>query len=134
MGKFLKMLLTCLCVSATACGQKEYTDLDADAFEAYITHHKEQGLQLIDVRTPEEYAGGTIPGAVMIDVKDNAFAANAEAKLDKDNPVAVFCRSGRRSAAAASILTEKGFKTVVNLTGGFLAWQGAGKAVAIPAE
>ena len=134
MGKFLKMLLTCLCVSATACGQKEYTDLDADAFEAYITHHKEQGLQLIDVRTPEEYAGGTIPGAVMIDVKDNAFAANAEAKLDKGKPVAVFCRSGRRSAAAASILTEKGFKTVVNLIGGFLAWPGAGKAVAIPSE
>lgn len=132
MNKFIKMLLACLCITSTACGQKEYTDLDTDAFEAYISQHKTDGVQIIDVRTPGEYAEGTIPGAVLLDVKDDAFAAKGEAMLDKGKPVAVFCRSGRRSAAAASILTKKGFKNVANLIGGFLAWQKAEKTVVTP--
>ena len=131
-NNFLKLLLACLCISGTACGQKNYTDLDVTAFEAFLEKHKDDGVQLVDVRTAEEYAEGTIPEAVLIDVKESDFMEKATAKLDKTKPVAVFCRSGRRSAAAAKKLTEQGYKTVVNLTGGFLAWQEAGKATAKP--
>lgn len=122
MNRFIKLLLAGLCISGTACSQKAYKDLNVEEFDAYITENKDKGLQLVDVRTAEENAQGTIPGAVLIDVKQDNFAQRAEKMLDKERPVAVFCRSGRRSANAATILTEKGFKTVVNLTGGFTAW------------
>ncbi|MDD7318534.1 MAG: rhodanese-like domain-containing protein [Prevotella sp.] len=132
MNKILKMLLAFLCFSGTACGQKNYTDLDVADFEQYIGQNKDSGVQVVDVRTAGEFAEGTVPGAVLIDLKDAGFAEKVEAALDKAKPVAVFCRSGRRSAAAAEILIGLGFKTVVNLNGGFLAWQEAGKAVAMP--
>ena len=48
--------------------------------------------------------------------------------LDKQRPVAIYCRSGRRSARAASLLTEQGY-TVTNLGGGVMAWQDAGKSL-----
>ena len=114
MNRFIKLLLAGLCISGTACSQKAYKDLNVEEFDAYIAENKDKGLQLVDVRTAEENAEGTIPGAMLIDFKQSDFAERAEKMLDKERPVAVFCRSGRRSANAASILTEKGFKTVVN--------------------
>ena len=56
------------------------------------------------------------------------FLDKALAVLDPARPVAVYCRSGRRSARAASLLADKGF-SVTNLDGGVLAWQDAGKAL-----
>ena len=64
----------------------------------------------------------------MVDVNDTAFVENAMAILDKQRPVAVYCRSGRRSARAASLLAGQGMK-VTNLAGGVIAWQDAGKAL-----
>ena len=130
MNRFIKLLLAGLCISGTACSQKAYKDLNVEEFDAYIAENKDKGLQLVDVRTAEENAEGTIPGAMLIDFKQSDFTERAEKMLDKERPVAVFCRSGRRSANAASILTEKGFKTVVNLAGGFLEWQKTHKDVA----
>jgi len=76
----------------------------------------------------DEYDDGHIAGSVLVDVNDSAFVANAMAVLDMQRPVAVYCRSGRRSARAASLLAAQGF-TVTNLNGGVLAWQDAGKAL-----
>ena len=80
-------------------------------------------MQLVDVRTPEEFQAGHIPGALLIDVKSADFDRLAEEKLKKDIPVAVYCRSGMRSLKAANQLKEKGFKTIYNLKGGFMEWQ-----------
>lgn len=79
-------------------------------------------VQVVDVRTAEEYQSGHIEDAVNIDVLKDNFEAKA-AKLDKDQPVLVYCRSGKRSMKAATTLNSMGFKRIVNLDGGMLAWE-----------
>lgn len=86
-----------------------------------------QGL-LLDVRTPDEYAAGKIAGATNVDFYSTDFKETV-GKLDKDKPVYIYCRSGRRSAIAMSMMAEMGFKAVYNLSGGIGAWQGNGLPV-----
>ena len=77
---------------------------------------------LLDVRTPQEFAQGHIVGAINIDVKDSLFISNVQRQVAPGSRVAVYCRSGRRSMSAAQQMVEKGYD-VVNLKGGFLAWE-----------
>lgn len=102
-----------------------YSNVNVDEFQSLIA---DPNVQLLDVRTSEEYAEGHIAGAALVDVNDSTFVQQAMAVLDKQRPVAVYCRSGRRSARAASLLSEQGY-TVTNLNGGVIAWQDAGKAL-----
>lgn len=81
-------------------------------------------LQLLDVRTPAEYADGHINDALNINVQADDFLPLAAKALSKDKPVYVYCRSGKRSMDAATRLAKNGYQ-VVNLTGGILAWQAA---------
>lgn len=76
---------------------------------------------LVDVRTPGEYAAGNIEGSTLIDVKSSSFKSDID-KLDKNEPVYVYCRSGARSMSAARTMESMGFTKVYNLNGGFLAW------------
>lgn len=108
-------------------GCKGYADLKVDEFEKMLTEDKT--VQLVDVRTPEEYAVGHLRGAVNIDWHADDFMDQAQAKLSKERPVMVYCRSGKRSAAAAAKLDRNGYKTY-NLLGGYLAWTEAGKPTA----
>ena len=123
MRKLIKLVLAGLCVSSTACSQKAFADLEVEEFDTYIEQNKDKGVQIVDVRTAEEFAEGNIPNAILIDVKKDDFLEQATAKLDKERPVALYCRSGRRSVQAANLLTEAGFKNVANLKGGILAWK-----------
>jgi rhodanese-related sulfurtransferase len=75
--------------------------------------------QLVDVRTPEEFAMSKLPGAVNIPLQDIDQVADAE--LDDSRPVIVFCRSGQRSHMAMQILLAKGFPEVYNM-GPYQAW------------
>lgn len=75
-----------------------------------------------------EYSEGHILGTININVLDDSFAAMADSTLQKDKPVALYCRSGKRSKKAAAILSEKGYK-VYELDKGFNAWQEAGEKV-----
>ena len=84
------------------------------------------GVQLVDVRTDAEYSEGHLPGAMLIDVKSAGFDSVATARLDRSRVVAVYCRSGRRSADAAKQLAERGFK-VIDLKGGIIGWRQHGK-------
>lgn len=106
---------------------KGYQDLDVAGFEKRLS--EDSSVQLVDVRTAEEFAAGYIPGAVNIDWKSSDFQALAERMLSTERPVLLYCRSGRRSAAAAQSLSKAGYE-VFNLAGGFIAWSEAGKAVA----
>ena len=65
---------------------------------------------------------------ININVMDDSFASMADSLLQKNKPVALYCRSGKRSKKAAAILSEKGYK-VVELGKGFNAWQAAGKEI-----
>ena len=109
-------------------GCKGYSDLKTEAFEAMLAGDKP--FQLVDVRTPDEYAEGHLPGAVNIDWQAADFEAKEFELLAKDRPVLVYCRSGRRSAEAAEKLGKDGYD-VFNLTGGYLAWTEAEKPVTI---
>ena len=105
---------------------RAYSDLDVDKFESSLA--ADPGIQLVDVRTPEEYAEGHLALSVNIDWKAAGFLEMAEKQLRKDRPVFVYCRSGRRSAEAAKALQKRGYK-VSNMLGGYLSWMQAGKPV-----
>lgn len=81
---------------------------------------------VLDVRTPGEWEEGTIGDAIKINYYDSDFETQLE-KLNKEEPVLVYCKKGGRSAGAAEILKNKGFKKVFNLEGGISAWKDAGK-------
>ena len=87
-----------------------------------------KNIQRVDVRTVAEYSQGHIPGSLNINVLDDKFSAEADELLDKERPVAVYCKSGRRSRNAARLLTQKGFK-VYNLDKGFDNWKESGKDI-----
>ena len=89
---------------------------------------KADSVQLLDVRTPQEYAEGHIVGALNINVKSDDFRQTAEKELSKDSTILVYCRSGRRSMDAAEILTRLGYK-VINLKGGIIEWKEDGLPV-----
>lgn len=82
-------------------------------------------VQLVDVRTPEEYAEGHLKGAVNLDFRSKGFL-NMIQRLDKSRPVAVYCRSGKRSSGAAQQLLHEGFR-VADMQGGIMAWQKDGR-------
>lgn len=82
-----------------------------------------EGVQIVDARTANEYASGHIVGAINIDVNGTEFDAEV-VKLDKSRPVAVYCRSGRRSKIAAERISALGFRQITELDGGILSWSG----------
>lgn len=77
--------------------------------------------QILDVRTPEEFNEGHVENAKNSNWLGDHFSEDVE-KLDKNKPVLVYCKSGRRSKAASEKLKEMGFKTIYNLDGGYLSW------------
>ena len=79
-------------------------------------------VQLIDVRTSEEFNAGHIEGAINIDFKNEEIFYRSFEKLDKSKPVYLYCRSGNRSKKSADILIELGFSKVYDLNGGFIEW------------
>ena len=109
-----------------SCQQKgEFKSLSVNDFESLI---EASDVQRLDVRTLAEYSEGRIPVSININVLDDSFAAIADSTLQKDRPVAVYCRSGKRSKKAADILSERGYQ-VFELDKGFNAWQQAGKTI-----
>ena len=123
------MFFVCIAViglmACTPKAQDKFKNLTAEEFEDYL---QKDSVQLVDVRTVAEYSDGHIPGSININVLDEQFAANADELLDKNQSVAVYCKSGRRSRNAARILVKKGFH-VVNLDKGFENWKELDKAI-----
>jgi rhodanese-related sulfurtransferase len=87
-----------------------------------------EGVQLLDVRTKEEWDEGHLKGAKLVTVTEEGFLEKAKAVLDTKKPVVVYCRSGKRSAMATEQLRAAGF-TVDDMEGGITAWKAAGKPV-----
>ena len=85
-------------------------------------------VQLLDVRTAEEFAEGHLESAINIDVHALDFTKRVSEKLDKSRPIYLYCRSGKRSMAAAKTLAQEGY-TIVNLKSGILGWLEAGYPV-----
>jgi rhodanese-related sulfurtransferase len=125
----LVVIIGAVAVGAFACSKKNssstYQNLNSDEFEKLIA---DQDIQLLDVRTAEEYAESHLQNSTNIDVLQDSFAQKASEGLKKELPVAVYCKSGRRSRNAADILVKQGYK-VYNLDSGIIGWIADGKPV-----
>jgi rhodanese-related sulfurtransferase len=83
-------------------------------------------IVILDVREPDEYKAGHIPGIKPIPMGE---VADRLAEIPKDKPVIVTCQSGNRSGQVAKYLREQGYTNIHNMQGGFGAWQAAGYPV-----
>lgn len=81
-----------------------------------------KSVQLLDVRTPNEYKMGTIKGAKNSNIFDPAGFQTVAAKLNKETPVYLFCQSGNRSKNASKLLVKMGFTQIYDLRGGYSNW------------
>jgi rhodanese-related sulfurtransferase len=131
MKKILLALVAVAGLSLSSCGQQPaasgaVSSVGTAAFKKALA--TEPSAQIVDVRTPEEFAQGHLKGAVNIDFYSPTFEKDL-AQLKKDQPVMVYCRSGGRSGKAATKMGEMGFSKVVDLSGGILGWQSAGEPV-----
>jgi rhodanese-related sulfurtransferase len=121
-------ILTCLLAAlglTSVCGQQTYENTDVQGFAELIA---DSTVVILDVRTSTEFAEGHIQGAILIDQGQDDFVEKAKATLPTEKTIAIYCRTGRRSANAAGKLADVGYKCV-NLKGGIVAWKEAGKPV-----
>jgi rhodanese-related sulfurtransferase len=94
--------------------------LEPNAYKNAISNNS---LQHIDVRKNREYNSGQITEAINIDISNRKNFQQYFEKLDREEPVYLYCRSGSRSQSAAKLLVQLGFKTVYDLQGGYLNWK-----------
>ena len=99
------------------------TDLSPSEFSKQLK--ETENPTILDVRTPGEFGEGHIQNALNFDWNGSSFDTQVS-KLDKNTTVFVYCLSGGRSGSAASQLRSNGFKNVLELDGGMMAWRSAG--------
>ena len=139
-ASFRSCLIAALAVLGlnTACGQGNFENTDVQGFAELVA---DTNVVVLDVRTAAEFAEGHLERAINIDYLQSDFVEKAKATLPLDKGgvrdvnnivegtrIAVYCRSGRRSAGAAGKLGEDGYK-LVNLKGGIIAWKEANMPV-----
>ena len=122
MERLKNVLLLFLIFAMNSCVQCSHTGgrferLSVAEFKEFIAN---PDVQLVDVRTAEEYNAGHIPGSINIDVLQGH--EELATKLDPDRPVALYCRSGRRSETAGKVLKAVFFRNVVDLEEGYNGW------------
>lgn len=118
----MRILSLLLALAFTACAAPEDSKVIPPAKAASMI---EKEVQLLDVRTEEEWNAGHIEGATRVEIGSEDFAEQVKKHFDPEKPLLVYCRSGGRSARAAKQLEELGFETVYDLKGGVLAWEKA---------
>ena len=106
---------------------KPYLDLDSSGFEREIRRNED--VVIIDVRTPEEFNAGRIPGAINMDITRGDFGSWV-AGLDKEKTYLIYCRGGNRSIAACMIFGSNGLRSC-NLKGGIHSWHGEVEGAAV---
>lgn len=135
---YIHILLLLLSLALISCQAQETKSEEKQAVESAETPAAAEGkihrvgvadfmaamsedMQLVDVRTPEEFEAGHIETAINYNVNGADFDKEV-AGLDKSKPVLLYCKMGGRSARAAKKLQEMGFSTIYDLEGGYTAW------------
>jgi len=128
MKKLFFLCCIALCVSITACKN----DIKASEEIIIVVSPEEMqdllqldGVQLVDVRTPQEHKEAHIPNSQNIDFKSPTFEQDIE-NLDKNKPVILYCNSGGRSTKCAKKMKEAGFIKIYDLDGGISKWKHEG--------
>ncbi len=118
-----KILILVLSISALfSCREEpkeEISKVDVATFKEALATNLD--IQLIDVRTPNEYKEGHIENAMLIDYFSEKFKTKIQ-ELDKMKPVYLYCKSGNRSEKSSKILADLGFTVIVDLKGGYMDW------------
>lgn len=122
LGLLMTFILTASCVNQK---QEGVEVVKPDGFEQKMS---DSDVQILDVRTPEEYSEGHIQNAANYNVLASDFEDKV-AVLDKEKPVMVYCKMGGRSSKAAAKLKEMGFKHIIDLEGGITSWKENNKAI-----
>lgn len=127
MTTLISLLMT-TALLLVACGGATATDatletLDVDEIHEFLTAPPAD-LRVLDIRTPDEFAGGHLANAINIDYYADDFETRL-AELDLDVPYVMYCNSGNRSSNALPIMDSLGFSEVYELGGGIQAWNGA---------
>ncbi len=110
MSDFRKVLYRVIPFLLTLTGTAHAGEIDRPAALSAL---QESDSVLIDVRSAQEYAEGALPGATRIETSELAERIGSVAR-DKDAPIILYCRSGRRSSAAQDLLQELGYSRVIN--------------------
>lgn len=119
--KGLLALATTLLLMFGALSSQAVTNIDVRQAQSMNL----QGALILDVREPQEFAEAHAPNAILIPLGELG-ARLQEIDAYKNKPVAIMCRSGRRSGIAAGLLEKAGYTDVSNVSGGILAWKKAG--------
>lgn len=106
------------CQSST---NNQVTQLSPKEFQSFIN----KDIQLIDVRTPKEFNADHINYAENINFLSEDFSKSID-KLDKEKPVFIYCRSGKRSGKSTADFQKVGFNKIYELEGGILKWKSEG--------
>jgi thioredoxin len=126
--KYLQRLvyLSLYMLLLSSCTAQTKNSLSADEFEKAIA---KDSIQILDVRTPGEYASGHIKNTLLANWNDTKEFDRRIAFVDKKKPVYVYCLAGGRSAAAAEKMRGLGYENVFELKGGMNAWKAGNKNV-----
>ncbi|WP_053972565.1 rhodanese-like domain-containing protein [Mangrovimonas sp. ST2L15] len=131
MKKWVFLFLMSILLAVSSCINENYDGIEEISTEEMQTLLEMDDVQLLDVRTPEEFDEGFIAGAQNIDFESETFNEDIQ-KLDKTKPVILYCRTGGRSARCAKKMIEAGFVKVYDLDGGISAWEHEGLKVILP--
>ena len=128
----MKKLITLLCFAllVVSCAEEKKGEVKIVSAEEMQTLIELEDVQLVDVRTPEEYEEGYIAQSQNIDFNSPTFEEDIK-ELDKTRPVVLYCRSGGRSAKCAKKLIDAGFVKIYDLEGGISKWKHKGLEVKV---
>ncbi len=124
--RFLRLLLPALSALLFAC--QSGTSQTKLAPEQFKQKMEEPGVVILDVRSPGEYSAGHLPGAVNVDYNGKDFAGEV-GKLDTSKTYLVYCTVGGRASKAAEQMKKSGFRSIMEMQGGYPDWEKAGYPV-----
>jgi rhodanese-related sulfurtransferase len=116
-------LLCVVSVSASPAAGSKATNVTVEQARKLIQERGGKAdFVVLDVRTPAEFAGGHLPGALNVDIQARDFETRVES-LDRRKTFLVYCRSGNRSTKAVQTMERMGFQSVYHMTEGVIGWE-----------
>lgn len=127
----LAALLISIAALVSSCGTVGTDGVQLVAADSAAQVVEQSDVVVLDIRTPDEFASGSLPGAVNLDFYAEDFSQQL-AQLDKDATYVMYCRSGNRSEVAAAEMRDLAFSDVYEIDGGILSWMQSGGTVVLP--